>query len=170
MLKWKELAKSKTELGNKINYVRDLIKQRKISEEASQDSSQKLFKPITTKLDEVVKSNLNIRMPQKRPIPLKKTEVPDYDMDIIDEIEDMNLGDLFGDYVPPQQEKQLPPPQIYVDPPDAPPKYDYNEEVDYEIPDDELTLEILNEIGLDDYSIVDEKTKDMTINEIKKYF
>ena len=26
LLKWKEFAKSKTELGNKINYVNDLIK------------------------------------------------------------------------------------------------------------------------------------------------
>ena len=29
-LKWKELAKRKTELGNKINYVHDLITQHKI--------------------------------------------------------------------------------------------------------------------------------------------
>ena len=32
LLKWKELAKSKTELGNKINYVHNAITQHKIGE------------------------------------------------------------------------------------------------------------------------------------------
>ena len=38
LLKWKELAKRKTELGNKINYVHDLITQHKIGQETSQES------------------------------------------------------------------------------------------------------------------------------------
>lgn len=109
LLKWRELAKSKTELGKKINQVHDAITQHKIGEETSQESFGKLFKPVTSKLDDVIDSNLNLRMPQRRKRPLKKMEVPDYDMDIIDEIEDMNLDDLFGDYVPPQQEKQIVP-------------------------------------------------------------
>ena len=47
LLKWKELAKSKTELGNKINYVHNAITQHKIGEETSLDSSAKVFKPVT---------------------------------------------------------------------------------------------------------------------------
>ena len=105
LLKWKELAKRKTELGNKINYVHNAIKQHKIGEETSQESFGKLFKPVTSKLDDVIDSNLTSRIPpQRRKQPPKKGKVPDYGIDIEDEVEDMNLGDLFGDYVPPQQE------------------------------------------------------------------
>ena len=77
----------------------------------------------------------------------------------VDPYEDMDVEGLldFGDYVPPQQEKQLGPiPQIHVDTPDEPPEYDYDENVDYEIPNEELTMEKLNELGLDDYKIIDE--------------
>ena len=66
LLKWKELAKSKTELGNKIDYTHDLIKRHKIGQETSHESFEKVFKPVTTKLDDVVKSHLNLRMPQMR--------------------------------------------------------------------------------------------------------
>ena len=106
LLKWKELAKSKIKLGNKINYVHDLITQHKIGQKTSQESFAKVFKPVTSKLDDVIDSNLISRIPQKRR-PRKKGEVPDYGIAIDDEVEDMNLGDMFGDYVPPQQEKQL---------------------------------------------------------------
>ena len=61
LLKWKELAKRKTELGNKINYVHNAIKQRKIGQETSQQSFEKVFKPITSKLDDVIDSNLNFK-------------------------------------------------------------------------------------------------------------
>ena len=40
---------------------------------------------------------------------MKKGEVPDYGIDIEDEVPDMNLGDLFEQPVLPQQEKQLVP-------------------------------------------------------------
>ena len=109
LLKWKELAKRKTELGNKINYVHNAITQHKISEETSKGSFDKLFKPVTSKLDDVIVSNLKSGMPQKRKRPLKKGEVPNYGIDIEDEVEDMGLDDLFGDYVPPEQQKQLVP-------------------------------------------------------------
>ena len=107
LLKWKELAKSKTKLGNKINYVHDLITQHKIGQQTSKESFAKVFKPVTDKLDDVIESNL--RMPQRRKRPLKKVEVPHYGIAVDDEVEDMGLDDLFGDYVPPQQEKQLVP-------------------------------------------------------------
>ena len=121
LLKWKELAKSKTKLGNKINYVHNLITQHKIGENTSQESFAKVFKPVTSKLDDVIVSNLISKMPKRRR-PQKKVEVPNYGIDIEDEDEDINLGDLFDEQpVPPQQEKQMgpvPPPyeEFYIDP------------------------------------------------------
>ena len=107
LLKWKELAKSKSELGNKINYVHNAITQHKIGEQTSQESFAKVFKPVTSKLDDVIDSDLNLRMPQKRRRPLKKGEVPNYGIDIEDEVEDMGLGDLFDEQpVLPESEKQ----------------------------------------------------------------
>ena len=38
LLRWKELAKSKSELGNKINYVHNAIKQHKIGDQTSKES------------------------------------------------------------------------------------------------------------------------------------
>ena len=48
-LKWKELAKRKSELGNKINYIHDKITKQKLDEKASRESLAKVFKPVTTK-------------------------------------------------------------------------------------------------------------------------
>ena len=70
LLKWKEFAKRKTELGNKINSVHNAITQHKIGEETSKGSFEKVFKPVTSKLDDVIVSNL--RMPQRRKRTLKK--------------------------------------------------------------------------------------------------
>ena len=178
LLKWKELAKSKSEIGNKINHVHNLITQHKIGQETSQESFAKVFKPLTSKLDDVIDSNLNLRMPQRRKTPPGKGEVPNYGIDIEDEVEDMNLDDLFGDYVPPQQEKQLVPKpptyeesladvlegkkEVYVDPQylsqdpqELPPEYDDDEEVDYALDDEDITNEILKDIGIPDYENVE---------------
>ena len=78
----------------------------------------------------------------------------------------MNLGDLFGDYVPPQQEKQLgsrPPP--YEDIPEAPedipeafadppPEYNEDEEIDYTIDDEDMKRLILDDLNLANYEDV----------------
>lgn len=56
LLKWKELAKKKSELGNKINYVHNAITQSEIGKQTSQESFKRVFQPITTKLDDVVAS------------------------------------------------------------------------------------------------------------------
>ena len=194
LLKWKELAKSKTKLGNKINYVHNLITQHKIGEDTSQESFAKVFKPVTSKLDDVVVSNLISKMPKKRR-PWKKGGVPDYGVDIDDEVEDMNLGDLFDEQpVPPQQEKQLVPKpptyeeslkdimegkkEIYVDPQylpqdpqDLPPEYDDDEEVDYEIADDDLKREMLDDMGIANYEDVDYRLNqpEMTSEKRKNY-
>ena len=178
LLRWKELAKSKSELGNKINHVHNAITQHKIGEQTSQESFAKVFKPVTSKLDDVIDSNLNLGMPQRIKRPPRKGEVPNYGIDIEDEVEDMGLDDLFGDYVPPQQEKQIvqkPPTyeesladvlegkkEIYVDPQylsknlqELPPEYDDDEEVDYTIDDEDLIKGILEDIGISDYEQIE---------------
>ena len=53
LLKWKKLAKQKKELGNKINFVHDTILKNQLGDKISQESFQKVFKPITTKLDDI---------------------------------------------------------------------------------------------------------------------
>ena len=196
LLRWKELAKSKSELGNKINYVHNTITQNKIGELTSQESFTKVFKPVTSKLDDVIDSNLNLGMPQRIKRPLRKGEVPNYGIDIEDEVEDMGLDDLFGDYVPPQQEKQIvPKPPTYEDsladvlsqypqelPPEQyaqelPPEYDDDEEVDYTIDDEDLIKGTLEDIGISDYEQIEtildqpemtDKKKRLFINKIIK--
>ena len=196
LLRWKELAKSKSELGNKINYVHNAIKQHKIGEQTNQESFAKVFKPVTSKLDDVIDSNLNLGMPQMRKRPPRKGEVPNYGIDIDDEVEDMGLDDLFGDYVPPQQEKQIvPKPPTYEDsladvlsqypqelPPEQyaqelPPEYDDDEEVDYTIDDEDLIKGTLEDIGISDYEQIEtildqpemtDKKKRLFINKIIK--
>ena len=103
------------------------------------------------------------RMPPKKKRPLKKGEVPNYGIDIDDEVEDMGLDDLFDQPVLPQQEKQLVPKpptyeeslqdllegrkEFYVDPQylpqephDMPPEYDDDDEIDYGLDDEDLSL------------------------------
>ena len=179
LLRWKELAKSKSELGNKINYVHNAITQHKIGDLKVEESFAKVFKPVTSKLDDVIDSNLNLGMPRKRRRPLKKGEVPNYGIDIEDEVEDMNLDDLFDEQpVLPQQEKQIVPKpptyeesladilkekkEIYVDPQyfpqdpqELPPEYDDDEEVDYALNTEDETSDILNDIGIPDYENVE---------------
>ena len=60
LLRWKELAKSKSELGDKINYVQNAITQNNIGQQTSQESLAKVFKPVTSKLDDVIESNLKV--------------------------------------------------------------------------------------------------------------
>ena len=177
LLKWKEIAKSKSKLGDKINYVRNEITRHKIGQETSQESFEKVFKPVTTKLD-VITSNLNLRMPQKGKRLTKKAGVPNYGVDIEDEVEDMNLGDLFDEQpVLPELKKQLVPKpptyeesledilegkEIYVDPQyfpqdpqELPPEYDDDEVVDYTMDDEDMTNNILDDIGIPNYENVD---------------
>ena len=177
VLKWKELAKSKSELGDKINYAHNVITKHNIGKKTSQESFTKLFEPVTSKLDDVIDSNLDLRLPPRKKRPPKKGEVPNYDIDYMPEVdpyEDMDVEGLidFGGYVPPQQEKQLMPKpptyeesledilkekEIYVDPQDPqelPPDYD-DEEVDYTIDDEDMSNEILNDIGIMNYENVD---------------
>ena len=102
----------------------------------------------------------------------------DYDP-FVDPFEEMEIDDLFGDYVPPQQEKQLVPKpptyeeslkdllegkkEIYVDPQyfeefnDLPPEYDDDEEIDYGLDDEDMTKEILDDIDVTSYEDVEKR-------------
>ena len=177
LLKWQQLAKSKSKIGDKINYTRDVITKHKIGQQTDQETFERLFKPVTTKLDDVIDSNLNRMLPRRKQ-PVKKGEVPDYGIRVEDDVEDMNLGDIFDEQpVLPESEKQIvqkPPTydesmkdlldgkkEIYVDPqyfphdPELPPEYENDEVPNYAIDDDDIIKEQLDDIGLPNYDSVD---------------
>ena len=193
LLKWKKLAKQKTELGNKINFVHDTILKNQLGEKTSQESFQKAFKPITTKLDDVVFRNLNIpRLTKKRG---KKLGVPDYGIAIEDEdIPDYGLDDFFDEGLGPENEKQIVPKpptyeeslkdvlegkkQIYVDPQyfpeepqDMPPEYEEDEEIDYALDEEDSANMILDDLGLSNYDDIEKRINqpEMTQKKIKLY-
>ena len=86
----------------------------------------------------------------------------------VDPYEDMDVEGLidFGDYVPPQQEKQIVPkppkykPSLEDIQKELPPEYDADEAVDYRILDEDLTMERLNELSLTKYQGLEEVYND----------
>ena len=186
LLKWKKLAKQKTELGNKINFVHDTILKKQLCEKISQESFQKAFKAITTKLDDVAFRNLNIpRLTKKRG---KKLDVPDYGIALEDEdIPDYGLDDFFDEGLVPENEKQIVPKpptyeeslkdilegkkQIYVDPQDMPPEYEEDEEIDYALDEEDSANMILDELELSNYDDIEKQINqpEMTPRKIKRY-
>ena len=186
LLKWKKLAKQKTELGNKINFVHETILKNQLGEKISQESFQKAFKPITTKLDDVV---LNIpRITKKRG---KKLDVPDYGIAIEDE--DIPDHGLYEGLVPDNEKQIVPKPptyeeslqdvlegkkQIYVDPQyfpeepqDMPPEYEEDEEIDYALDEEDSANMILDDLGLPNYDDIEKQLNqpEMTQKRIKRY-
>ena len=89
LVKWKEMAEKRSELGKKINTVRETIKQNTISDKMGEVEAEKLFKPITSELKELTSP----KMPFRR-LPKKKRPVPDYGIAIDDEVPDYGLEDL----------------------------------------------------------------------------
>ena len=193
LLEWKKLAKQKTELGNKINFVHDTILKNQLGEKTSQESFQKAFKPITTKLDEVAFRNLNIpRLTKKRG---KKQGVPDYGIALEDEdIPDYGLDDFLDEGLVPENKKQIVPKpptykeslkdilegkkQIYVDPQyfpeepqDMPPEYEEDEEIDYALDEEDSVNMILDELGLSNYDDIEKQLErpEMTPRKKKRY-
>ena len=195
LLEWKKLAKQKTELGNKINFVHDTILKNQLGEKISQESFQKVFKPITTKLDDVAFRNLNIpRLTKKRG---KKLGVPDYAVNIEDEdggVPDYGLDDFFDEGLIPKNKKQIVPKpptyeeslkdvlegkkQIYVDPQyfpeelqDMPPEYEEDEEIDYALDEEDSANMILDDLGLPNYDAIEKQLNqpEMTQKRIKRY-
>ena len=189
LLKWKKLAKQKTELGNKINFVHDTILKKQLGEKTSQESFQKVFKPITTKLDDVM--NLP-RLTKKRG---KKLGVPDYGIALEDEdIPDYGLDDFFDEGLAPDNEKQIAPKpptyeeslkdilegkkQIYVDPQyfpekpqDMPPEYEEDEEIDYALDEEDSVNMILDELELSNYDDIEKQLErpEMPKSQIKPF-
>ena len=194
LLKWKKLAKQKTELGNKINFVHDTILKKQLGEKTSQESLQKVFKPITTKLDDVAFRNLNIPRLKKRG---RNRGVPDYAVGVEDEdggIPDYGLDDFFDEGLVPENKKQIVPKpptyeeslkdilegkkQIYVDPQyfpeepqDLPPEYEEDEEIDYDLDEEDSDNMILDELDLSNYDDIEKQLKqpEMTPRKIKRY-
>ena len=194
LLKWKKLAKQKTELGNKINFVHDTILKKQLGEKTSQESLQKVFKPITTKLDDVAFMNLNIPRLKKRG---RNRGVPDYAVGVEDEdggIPDYGLDDFFDEGLVPENKKQIVPKpptyeeslkdilegkkQIYVDPQyfpeepqDMPPEYEEDEEIDYALDEEDSANMILDELELSNYDDIEKQINqpEMTQRKIKKY-
>ena len=194
LLEWKKLAKQKTELGNKINFVHDTILKNQLGEKTSQESLQKVFKPITTKLDDVAFRNLNIPRLKKRG---RNRGVPDYAVDVEDEdggIPDYGIDDFFDEGLVPENKKQIVPKpptyeeslkdvlegekQIYVDPQyfpekpqDLPPEYEEDEEIDYALDEEDSDNMILDDLGLSNYDDIEKQINqpEMTQLKIKKY-
>ena len=188
LFKWKKLAKQKTELGNKINFVHDTILKNQLGEKTSQESFQKAFKPITTKLDDVAFRNLN------KPRLTKKLGVPDYAIPLEDEVPDYGLDDFFDEGLVPENEKQIVPKpptyeeslkdilegkkQIYVDPQyfpeepqDMPPEYEEDEEIDYALDEEDSANMILDDLGISNYDDIEKRLNqpEMTQKKIKLY-
>ena len=194
LLKWKKLAKQKTELGNKINFVHDTILKKQLGEKTSQESLQKVFKPITTKLDDVAFRNLNIPRLKKRS---RNRGVPDYAVGVEDEdggIPNYGLDDFFDEGLAPENKKQIVPKpptyeeslkdilegkkQIYVDPQyfpeepqDMPPEYEEDEEIDYALDEEDSANMILDELDLSNYDDIEKQLNqpEMTPRKIKRY-
>ena len=184
LLKWKEMAEKRSELGKKINTVRDTIKQKKISDQMGEVEAEKLFKPITSELKELTAP----KMPLRR-LPKKKRPVPDYGIAIDDEVPDYGLDDLFDQPVLPENEKQIVPKppsyedvledlasgkkQMYIDPEymyepeDLPPEYE--EEVpDYEILEEDRINQVLDEIQIPNYDEIELQLQQEDMNDKKR--
>ena len=118
LLKWQEMAKSKSALGKKINFVHNAITQKRLGEETSQIGFEKMFKPVTSKLDDVMGPSAasNLPRPQKQPARRKKANLEgiDYFPDV-DPFEDMDVEGLFDEAVRPKLRNKFPagPPPSY---------------------------------------------------------
>ena len=184
LLKWKEMPEKRSELGKKINTVRETIKQKKISDQMGEVEAEKLFKPITSGLKELTSP----KMPMRR-LPKKKRPVPDYGIAIDDEVPDYGLEDLFDDQVLPQNDKQLVPKppsyedvlkdlasgekQMYIDPAfmyepeDFPPEYE-EEGPDYNILEEDAINQVLDELQIPNYDDIELRLQQEDMNDTKR--
>ena len=185
LLKWKQLADSRSELGKKINTVRDTIKQKKISDQMGEVEAEKLFKPITSELKELTAPKAPLRRLVK-----KKRPVPDYGIAIDDEVPDYGFDDLFDQPVLPEKEKQIVPKppsyedvledlasgkkQMYIDPEymyepeDLPPEYEEEEVPDYEILEEDRINQALDDLQIPNYDDVELRLKQEDMNDKKR--
>ena len=190
LLKWKEMAEKRSELGKKINTVRETIKRKSISDQMCEADAEKLFKPITSGLKELTAPKIPLRRLTK-----KKAHVPDYGLEIGDdeEVPEYGLEDLFGEQVQPQNEKQLVPKppsyedvlgdiasgekKMYIDPEymykpeDLPPEYEEEEGPDYNIIEEDAVNQALDTLNIPNYNDVELRLTedDMDNNKRKAY-
>ena len=186
LLKWKEMAAKRSELGQRINEVRKTIKQKSISDQIGQVEAAKLFEPITSGLRDITAPKKPLRRLKKR------GPVPDYGLEIGDDedIPDYGLEDLFGEEVQPQNNKQLvpkPPPyedvleelasgekKMYIDPEymykpkDLPPEYEEEEGPDYAIIEEDQINEVLDKLDLPNYDDVEGVIQQKEMNDQKR--
>ena len=185
LLKWKELAQKRSELGKKINTVRNTIKQKSIFDQMGEVEAEKLFRPITSGLKDITAPKAPLRRLVK-----KKGPVPDYGLEIGDdeEVPDYGLEDLFGDQVQPQNNKQLVPKppsyedvledivsgekKIYIDPEymyepgDLPP---YEEETpDYSIIEEDEVNQALDKSNIPNYDDIEKRLIEQDMNDTKR--
>ena len=183
LLKWKQLAESRSELGKKINTVRETIKQKTISDQMGEVEAEKLFKPITSGLKELTSPKIPLRR-----LPKKKRPVPDYGIAIDDEVPDYGLDDLFDQPVLPENEKQIVPkppsyedvlkdlasgekrihidPEYMYEPEDLPPKYE--EGPDYNILEEDAINQVLDEFEIPNYDDIELRLQQEDMNDIKR--
>ena len=184
LLKWKEMAEKRSELGKKINTVRETIKQKTISDQMGEVEAEKLFKPITSGLKDLTLP----KMPLRR-LPKKKRPVPDYGIAIDDEVPDYGLDDLFDQPVLPENEKQLVPKppsyedvlkdiasgekQIYIDPEfmyepeDLPPEYE-EEGPDYNILEEDRINKVFDDLEIPNYDDIELQLQQEGMNDQKR--
>ena len=122
LIRWRELAKRKTMVGDKISFVYDTLTKAKLGEETSQLAYEKIFRPITSKMDVSTSDGTSISSTKPTSIVKKKpscTKEIDYYPDV-DPYEEMDVEGLidFGEEVLPGEEKQ-PPVSEYEDSPPA---------------------------------------------------
>ena len=188
LLKWKEMAEKRSELGQRINEVRETIKQKSISDQIGQVEAAKLFEPITSGLKDITAPKAPLRRLKKR------GPVPDYGLEIGDdeEVPDYGLEDLFGEEVLPQNNKQLVPkppsyqdvledlasgekkmyidPEYMYEPEDLPPEYE-EEGPDYAIIEEDQINQALDKLNIPNYNDVELRLtqEDMNIEKRKSY-
>ena len=174
LLKWQEMAKSKSALGKKSTLFTMLSPQKRLGEETSQIGFEKMFKPVTSKLDDVMGPGPSASAASNLPRARRKKanlEGIDYFPDV-DPFEDMDVEGLFDEAVPPQAEKQIPvgPPPSYDEMikelgDDPPPEYEEDDSPDYALaPGDEAEAEsseteeankLLGSLNIRSYDTVD---------------
>ena len=189
LLKWKEMAAKRSELGQRINEVKKTIKQKSISDQIGQVEAAKLFEPITSGLKDITAPKIPLRRLKKR------GPVPDYGVALEDQdIQDYDFDFLFGEEVPPQNNKQLvpkpPPPyedvlkeiasgakKMYINPEfmpqleDLPPEEEEEEKEeeeeegpDYAIIEEDRINEVLDKLDIPNYDDVELRLQQEEIN------
>ena len=184
------MADKRSELGKKINTVKETIKQKSISDQMGEVEAEKLFKPITTGLKELTAPKTPLRRLVK-----KKRPIPDYGLEIGDdeEVPDYGLEDLFGEQVQPQTNKQLVPkppsyedvlediksgakemyidPEYMYEPEDLPPGYEAEEGPDYNIIEEDEVNQALDTLQIPNYNDIELRLteEDMDDNKRKAY-